>query len=781
MSGPKLWLGDATDDAHERKAGEAVGVDADDLTTHGVIVGMTGSGKTGLGIVLIEEALAAGIPTLVLDPKGDMGNLLLQFPEVSPSDLQPWVAKDADAAAVAKTWDEGLTSWGIDGPKRRAMASSHDAVVYTPGSTAGVALNLFGALDPPSSTDAEVIADEAESIVAGLLGLVGIDADPLSSREHILLVNLLHRAWEAGQPIDLATLVTQVQSPPLRKLGVIELDTFFPPSDRMALALKLNGLLASPAFAAWNTGVPLDIEKMLWGPGGRPNAAIVYLAHLSDDERQTVVALVLSKLVSWMRTQPGSTSLRVLVYMDEVAGFAPPTAAPPAKKPILTILKQARAFGVGMVLATQNPVDLDYKALSNAGTWMVGRLQTERDKARLLDGMTSAAGAVDIGVVDATISGLAKREFLLQRAGGSGPRTFGVHWALSYLAGPLAKEQLALLPGMDDARGVAAGAEVGRPEAAATPMADDEVGSMPKVASGVPVRWLDPGAPWGDKVRAVPGSPRHRAGIAVRVALRYDDPKVGNHDEEFEAIYPVVAERVDPSWAVVVDYDDRDLRPEPPSGAVYQLPPAPLEDKAYFTALERSVKDHLYSSRTVAVLHNPTLRLVSRPGEAEDTFRARCDAAAQDLADAAADKLRAKYAARVHRTELQLARAIDRKSEVESSAKASRNSELFGDAGSLLGAVLGGRSRTRSIVRGMGTVANRRGRSATSQRRLESADNKVEDLRDAVADVEADLADELAALDTDWQAKGDDIQPMEIGLEKTDITIKQVAVVWVPY
>jgi len=781
MSGPKLWLGDGTSGTHERQAGDAVTVDADDLTVHGVIVGMTGSGKTGLGVVLIEEALAAGVPVLVLDPKGDMGNLLLQFPGVTTADLEPWVPAGSDATAAAAGWKEGLESWGMDEARRRAMAGSHGAVVYTPGSTAGVAVNLFGSLEAPTSTDAEAVADEAEGIVAGLLGLIGVDADPLSSREHILLVNLLHRAWAQGRTIDLGTLVGQVQDPPLRKLGVIDLDTFFPPGDRTALAMKLNGLLASPAFAAWNAGVALDIESMLWGDGGRPNAAIFYLAHLSDDERQTVVTLVLSKLVSWMRTQPGSPSLRLLVYMDEVFGFVPPTAAPPAKKPILTILKQARAYGVGMVLATQNPVDLDYKALSNAGTWMVGRLQTERDKARLLDGLTSATGAVDIGAVDATISGLAKREFVLQRSGGAGPRTFGVRWALSYLAGPLAKEQLDSLPGMAESKRAA---DLVSPESQSLPaptLGDDEVPTMPTVAEGVPVRWLDPAAPWADRMKAVAGSSRHRAAIAVRVQLRYDDPKLGAHKEELESLYPVVAERLDPAWAVVVDYDDRDLRAEPPAGATYSLPPAPLDDKTYFTALERAVKDRLHASRTLAILSNSTLRLVSCPGEDDASFRARCDAAAQDLEDAAADKLRARYQARIDRTEMQLARALDRKEEVQESAKASRNSELLGGAGSLLGAVLGGRSRTRSIVRGLGTAANRRGRTATSQRRLESADNKVEDLRSTVADVEADLADDLTALDVEWQVKADDIQPFEIGLEKTDITITQVAVVWVPF
>ncbi|MGV3760252.1 MAG: ATP-binding protein, partial [Actinomycetota bacterium] len=374
----QLFLGETIDGAHQR-TGDRVLVKAADLTTHGVIVGMTGSGKTGLGVGLVEEALLQGIPTLVLDPKGDLGNLLLAFPDLSPESFAPWV-EGADPTEVATTWREGLASWGIDGTRIQALRDAAHFTIYTPGSTAGVPLNVVGSLQrPPEGTDEETMGDEVQGYVSGLLDLVGIEADPLASREHILLSNLVRHAWDAGHDLDLASLVAQVQSPPLRKLGVFELDEFFPADDRTALAMRLNGLLASPAFAAWGQGTALDIDALL-RPSGRPGCAIVSLAHLSDEERQFVVTLVLGKLVTWMRRQPGTDTLRAFVYFDEVVGFVPPSAAPPAKAPILTLLKQARAFGVGLVLATQNPVDVDYKALSNAGTWMIGRLQTEQDK-----------------------------------------------------------------------------------------------------------------------------------------------------------------------------------------------------------------------------------------------------------------------------------------------------------------------------------------------------------------------------------------------------------------
>ena len=403
-----LYIGETTDSAHQR-SGEAVTINPDDLMTHGVIVGMTGSGKTGLGMVMLEEALSAGVPTLILDPKGDMGNLLLTFPTLDAESFAPWVPTGSDAAEVAATWATGLADWNLSAESVATLRSGHEMTVYTPGSTAGVPLNIIGSFAPPPHGDAESLRDEVEALVQGLLGLVGVSSDPLSGREHVLMANIIESAWAQGETLDLAGLLVRIQDPPMRKLGVIEVDSFFPKADRTALMLRLNGLLASPSFAAWGIGAPLDIEKLLFNPSGGANAAVVYLAHLSDEERQMVVTRVLSKLVAWMRTQPGSTKLRVLVYMDEVYGFVPPSAAPPAKKPILTLFKQARAFGVGVVLATQNPVDLDYKAISNAGTWLIGRLQTERDKARLLEGMTSASGATDISVVDSTISSLAKR------------------------------------------------------------------------------------------------------------------------------------------------------------------------------------------------------------------------------------------------------------------------------------------------------------------------------------------------------------------------------------
>ena len=588
-----LFLGGAIDPAtHERTTDDASGhvnVATDKLTTHGVIVGMTGSGKTGLGVIVIEEALQAGLPVIAIDPKGDLTNLCLTFPDLAPTDFRPWIdeaqAKNAGqtpdefAASQSELWTKGLGSWGLSGADIGDLRAKAGFTIYTPGSQSGVALNIVGSLQVPTDlSDAEVVGNEIEGYVTGLLGLVSIDADPLSSREHILLSNLIHHSWQAGKDIDLMTLVGQVATPPIRKLGVFELDQFFPETDRMALAMKLNGLLASPSFAAWGAGAPLDVQSMMYTADGKPRCAIITTAHLSETERQFVTSLVLAKLVTWMRAQSGTTDLRAMLYMDEVAGYLPPTANPPTKKPIMLLMKQARAFGLGVVLSTQNPVDIDYKAISNAGTWMIGRLQTDRDKTRLLDGMSSAAGDVDINAVGDTISGLGKREFMLRRAGQDQPEVFTTRWAMSYLRGPMTRDQIdtMMAPTKADATPAPASAPAPAssppaPSPASTPtsadapaLSDDETAVMPGVADGRPVRYVDVAAPWLGDVGGDERGERFEAAVVARVALRYDETKADLiHDDEYEAVLFPLVEQIDASHIVQVDYDDRDLRVNP--------------------------------------------------------------------------------------------------------------------------------------------------------------------------------------------------------------------------
>ncbi len=749
---------------------------------------MTGSGKTGLGIVALEEALLSGIPALIIDPKGDMGNLLLNFPQFQPSDFRPWIDEgearrkeitpEELATDTANLWKNGLAGWDISADRMLALGAGAGFSIYTPGSTAGIPLNIVGSLAAPTidwDIDAETGRDEIEGFVSSLLVLAGIQADPIASPEHILLANIIEKAWREGRSLDLATLIGQVQEPPLRKLGVFDLDTFFPKKERTKLAMRLNGLVASPSFASWLEGPPLDVQSLLYEADGRPKASVLYLAHLSDTERQFVVTLLLSKVVTWMRTQAGTSDLRAMIYMDEVFGFAPPTAEPPSKKPILTILKQARAHGVGMLLSTQNPVDLDYKAMSNAGTWMIGRLQTERDKARIVEGLKSASGAVDVPLFDKLISDLGKREFVLHSTRATVPLVFTTRWAMSYLAGPLTREQVAGL--MKDAPEYEPPEAAPSAEPAPTPITDDETVVTPEIAPRIPAYHLDSAAPWAGEVGASPTSRRHEAGIVARVHLTYDDQYADvNHDEEWEAIFFPLSDRFDASTARAVDYDDRDFRAGGPADATYVLPMAPLDKASYFTSVSTDLKNYLLRNRSVEVFKNPELKIYSRVGETRESFAERCRAAAEDAADAAIAKLKDRYETRIKRVKDQLLAAERRVRELESDVQGRRQGELLSGAGDLLSVFLGGRRRSGGISR----AARRRSETARTQERLRTAEQTMGDKYSELEAIEDELTKDVLEITDKWDDVAGKLETVEIGLEKTDIVVDEVAVVWIP-
>ena len=454
-----FYLGRPYDLATRQRGSGWLLYDSRDLVTHAVCVGMTGSGKTGLCLSLLEEAAIDGVPAIVIDPKGDLGNLLLTFPELRAADFEPWVNPDDArrkglsvedfAAQQAELWKKGLAEWEQDGARITRLRASADFSIYTPGSEAGLPVSILKSLaapGPDAASDGELFRERIATTVTSLLGLVGVDADPVRSRDHILLSTLIDTAWRAGRDIDLGTLIQQVQSPPMTRVGVFDLESFYPAKERFGLAMALNNLLASPGFNTWMSGDPLDIQQLLYTADGRPRVSIFSISHLGDAERMFFVSLLLNQVVGWMRAQGGTTSLRALVYMDEIAGYFPPVANPPSKAPLMTLLKQGRAFGLGVVLATQNPVDIDYKGLSNTGTWFLGRLQTERDKARVLEGLEGAAATAgstfDKGKMEQTLAALGSRVFLMNNVHEDEPVVFETRWALSYLRGPLGRQEI---------------------------------------------------------------------------------------------------------------------------------------------------------------------------------------------------------------------------------------------------------------------------------------------------------------------------------------------------
>ncbi len=463
-----FYLGKEFDQGAGKQTDNLILYDAKDLTTHGVVVGMTGSGKTGLAMALLEEAAIDGIPAILIDPKGDLGNLLLGFPALQPSDFRPWIDEaeagrkgltpDDFAARTAEQWKNGLAEWGQDGARIQRLRDSVEMAVYTPGNSAGRPLQIlrsFAAPPPAVAQDAGALRDRILSAVSGLLGLMGINADPIQSREHILLSNILDRAWRDGRSLDIAGIIGEIQKPPFDKIGVFDLESFFPAKERFGLAMALNNLIASPGFSAWMEGEALDIQRLLYTAEGKPRISVLYIAHLSDAERMFFVTILLNEILAWVRSQSGTSSLRALLYMDEIYGYFPPTANPPSKVPMLTLLKQARAFGLGIVLSTQNPVDLDYKGLANAGTWWIGRLQTERDKMRVIEGlegaMSTAGASFDRAKMEQTLAGLGNRVFLMRNVHDDQPVVFQSRWALSYLRGPMTLPQIKQLSGSGSA------------------------------------------------------------------------------------------------------------------------------------------------------------------------------------------------------------------------------------------------------------------------------------------------------------------------------------------
>jgi hypothetical protein len=752
------------------------------LTTHAVCLGMTGSGKTGLCVSLLEEAAIDGVPAIAIDPKGDLGNLLLGFPSLAPEDFRPWIDEteaarlgrtpDEHARATAELWRKGLAEWGQDGERIRRLRESADLALYTPGSSKARPLSVLRSLAAPAPAqraDAELVQERVAAAAASLLALLGVEADPLRSREHILLAKLVEQAWSQGRDLDLPELIRSVQSPPFERVGVLDLESFFPAKERLALAMTLNNLLAAPGFAAWTEGEPLDVARLLHTPEGKPRVSILSIAHLDDRERMFFVTLLLGELVAWMRAQPGTGSLRALLYMDEVMGFLPPSAAPASKAPLLTLLKQARAFGLGVVLATQNPVDLDYKALGNAGTWLIGRLQTERDQARVLGGLegsASARGGFERAALERRLAGLGKRVFLLHSVHEGAPLLFGTRWALSYLRGPLTRDEIARL------QPVAPPPPAPPAARAASPTLTGSETPRPAIPDGLGERFVAEAGPAPAGARLV-----YRPALLGVAALRYADAKAGV--DRFERAALLRELDADASWegAAEIDLSRLALAETPDEGARF-APLPPGLGKGSPERLAKALAAQLQQARPLRLWRSAEAGLVSRPGEAEGDFRVRVREALHERRDAALAKLRARFEPRLARAEQRVRRA----DEEIARQQAQLTSETLGTAISLgatmLGALFGRRlgsgavGRAASAARGATRAARERGDVARA--------------RDEKAAAEADLA----ALDAAFQAEvaalrdaaGEPaLSDLPLRPRKGDTQVERVALLWLPY
>jgi hypothetical protein len=781
--------------------------DSKDLVTHAVCVGMTGSGKTGLCIGLLEEAAIDGIPAIVIDPKGDLSNLLLTYPELRAEDFAPWIDEDDAkkkglspqdfAAQQAASWKKGLADWGQDGARISRLRQAADFSIYTPGSNAGIPVSIlksFSAPDKATRDDAELMRDRITGTATSLLGLLGIEADPLQSREHILISTILNSAWKQGQDMDLTALIQQIQTPPVNRIGVLDLESFYPSKDRFGLAMRLNNLLAAPGFEAWLEGEALDIDATLRMPDGRPRLSIFSIAHLSDPERMFFVSLLLNQMLSWVRNQSGTTSLRALLYMDEIFGYFPPVSNPPSKVPLLTLLKQARAFGLGIVLATQNPVDLDYKGLANTGTWFIGRLQTERDKARVLDGLEGAAANAssqfDRQKMEQVLAGLGNRIFLMNNVHEDQPEVFETRWTLSYLRGPLTRNQIKKLM---DVRKTPAPSPEGqatdsiRPiEPVAAPSKTAKVATIAVPANQRPV--LPAEIP--QYFVALRGNQSIGSTLLYRPSLfgcskvYYSDPKKGVDTEQSISYLAEVSDgpvSVDWQQASQVNLAESDLEKTPAQDAVYEALPSDASKLKSYENWRRLMAEALYRSQKVDLLLSPGLEQLSKPGESERDFRVRLQQAGREERDQRVERLRQKYSPKTAALQERIRRAqqaVDREAEQASQQKL-QTAISFG--ATLLGAFIGRKTLSTSNIGRATTAVRGVSRSMKESQDVARAGETVEALRQQLADLEAQFQAETQALENSIDPMAEKFETITVKPKKSNISVTLVALAWTPH
>jgi hypothetical protein len=828
-----FYLGAEYDLATGTRLEKPVHYDARDLTTHAVCVGMTGSGKTGLCIGLLEEAALDRIPTLLIDPKGDMTNLLLQFPDLLPENFQPWInADDARrkgksveefAASTAELWKNGLADWGIGPDRIRLLKESADFTIYTPGSDAGIPVSILGSLKVPAldfEEHAETIRERISGTVSALLGLAGIKADPVRSRESILLAGIFEHFWKAGKDLDLASLIMSVQKPPMRQVGVFDVDTFFPEKERFELAMAFNTILASPTFQSWLTGDPLDIGMMLYTPDGKPRHSIFYLAHLSDTERMLFVTLLLENVLTWVRSQAGTSSLRALLYFDEVFGFLPPVAEPSSKRPLLTLLKQARAFGLGCVLVTQNPVDLDYKGLTNTGTWFIGKLQAERDKERVLEGLKSAIAEAGGGSsrvdYDQLISQLGNRVFLMHNVHEDRPVVFQTRWAMSYLSGPLTRPQIQTL--MKERRkeggkaaassqviqensGIIATAEAANPATSgsassgtAVPYGFNE--QMPSLDPAVkqvyhPVM-LTADSAVQELARQKGRLPQvlqtqlvYEAAVIGAASVVFSDRKLEiNEQEEVLMAYQSfsnAALKTDWGKAVrlSVSPDRLENSPEVPangSGSFFAPVPEQANNPKELDAFGKELADWLYYNSRRRLASHKELGLFQHPSEDERDFRIRLQQAAREKRDAEVDLLEKKFQPRIVKLQdrIQLEERELARDEAEHESR--KTQELVGIGETVLGFFLG-----RKSSRGISSALGKRRMTANAQSEVEESKAVIDNLQREIAECNTEMKSIADEITGKWEQLDKGLGVEEIAPRRSDINVHFVALGWLPY
>ncbi|HBO44260.1 MAG TPA: ATP-binding protein [Planctomycetaceae bacterium] len=808
-----FYLGKAYDLFERRSKDELVLYDSKDLTTHAMCVGMTGSGKTGLCLAILEEAAIDGVPAVIIDPKGDLVNLALTFPELDAASFLPWVDESEAArqgmtleqlaAATADRWKRGLAEWGQDADRIRRFRDSVDIPIYTPGSNAGLPLTVLRSFEVPPRElrdDADAYREHVSTTASGLLALLSIEADPVRSREHILISRLLDHAWSEGRGLDVASLIREIQRPPIERVGVVDLETFYPEKERAALAMGLNNLLASPAFAGWMDGEPLNINRLLHTPEGKPRLSIISIAHLSDAERMFFVTILLNAMVAWMRGQSGTSSLRALLYMDEVFGYFPPTANPPSKQPMLTLLKQARAFGLGVVLATQNPIDLDYRGLSNIGTWFLGRLQTERDKARVLEGLEGAAlqsgTAFDRASMDRMLAALGNRVFLMNNVHENQPLVFQTRWVMSYLRGPMTRSQIRTL--VAGAKSVPAtvvptaetAPAVSAASASAIPAAPVHLNKVHLNETGAAA--ARPVLPSSTEEYFVPAAeaPRpgcarvYRANLLGRVKLHFVQQTYKVDHWETQSFLTTLADESEGSvWdaATLVPAEALVLGDRPEPGVGFAQWPGELTQGATHASWRKQLAEFCYRTQSRNVWKCAELKAHSHCGETEGDFRVRLAHLARENRDREVEKLRKRYTSRLATLNGRIQTAQERIDREKSEYRKASLDTAVSVGSSILGALFGRKMASVTNVRRAGSSMKSAGSAAKQRSDVKRAEQKLLEYRQELADLESRFHEDCRKIEESHRPEALSLESLSLKPRKSDLQVESLQVVWTPW
>lgn len=756
-----------------------------DFTTHAAIIGMTGSGKTGLGIAIIEEAAIDNIPSIIIDPKGDMGNLLLAFPQLRAEDFEEWIdpietenkglQPDVYAGEVARNWEEGLKSFYQTKERISLYKNSADFTIYTPGSSAGIPLSILSSFEAPSEdvmNDPDIYSAMINSTVMGLLSLVNVKADALTSKEYMLLAALFSHFWKKNIDLTLEELIGYITNPPFEKIGVLSLNSFYPQKERFGLAMLLNNILSSPGFSSWLEGEKLDIQDLLYTESGKPKVSILSLAHLDHNQQMFFVTLFLNKYISWMRLQTGTPSLRTILYMDEIFGFFPATSNPPSKQPMLILLKQARAYGVGIVLATQNPIDLDYKGLANIGSWFLGRLQTRQDRDKVIDGLSkNIAGALDKSEIENLLANMKKRTFLLKSAHVDYLPLFETRWVLSYLRGPLSVGEIKKLM-KDKQEKIAPPPEQLKELEKSIKNSETEVSVTKPFLSDKIKQYFLHHPPFKEEVI-------YRPSIIFKGKVRFynESKKIDQKEDIFlkATIFPDMVE-INIKDAESNDGDISSYDSKPMEGALFGLLPPFLEKMKDMKALEDKFKNYLYDNTRIELFSSKELKLLSDPDEEIADFKSRMLDFIRVEKDKAVERLTEQYGKKEEKLEKDFIKLQEKLEKEEADVKAITTQSALTLGSSVLGALLG-RTKVGTLNTGV-TGLNRASRILKEKKDVEQVKKKIDTLSENIQKLEEELKQNIENMAGKFDIDNYPVETISIKPKKSDIFGINVSILW---